>query len=115
MRRTQKSKGQLLGVSWPGFLLCRKWSGLAESPSFGNNNDTNIFCLLNNSQNEVTSEQVTPRAVAAPAEENLGNLVAARKVHDCFRRIIAFQDSRFYMEISREIQVFVDSFAIMFW
>ena len=92
-----------------------RWCLLAGSFSFGNNNDTNIFCLLNNSQNEVTSEQVTPRAIAAPAKKDLRNLIAARKVHDCFRRIIPFQDPRFDMEISRKIQVFVHSFAILFW
>src|SRR5579872_3598486 len=45
-----------------------RWSLLAGAFSFSNNNDTNILCLLNNSQSEVTSEQVTPRAIAAPAK-----------------------------------------------
>src|ERR1700740_3693338 len=88
-----------------------RWSLLAESFSFGNNNDANVFCLLNNSQNEVTSEQVTPRAIATSAKKDLRNLIAARKVHDCFCRIITFQYPRFDMEISREVQVFFKSVA----
>ena len=47
------------------------------------------------------------------SEEDLRNLIAARKVHDCFRSIIAFQDSRFDMEIPREVQVLFDSFPIL--
>jgi hypothetical protein len=50
--------------------------------------------------------------MVAAAEENLRNLIAARKIHDCFRSIVAFQDSRFDMKIPREVQMFVDSFPI---
>jgi len=48
--------------------------------------------------------------MVAPAEEDLRNLIAARKIHDCFRGVIAFQDPRFDMEISREAQVLSTAF-----
>jgi hypothetical protein len=41
-------------------LFSYKRGGLAGSLSFGNNDHPNIFCLLNDPQNEVTSEQATP-------------------------------------------------------
>ncbi len=40
--------------------------------------------------------------MAATAEEDLRNLIMARKVHNCFSNVIAFQDSRLDMEISRK-------------
>ena len=52
--------------------------------------------------------------MVAATEEDLRNLIAARKVHDRFRSIVTFQDSRFDMEISREVQMLFDSFSICF-
>ena len=48
-------------------------------------------------------------------EEDLRNLIAARKVHDCFRSIVAFQDSRFDVEISREVQVLFHRVPVLCW
>ena len=53
--------------------------------------------------------------MVAAAEEDLRNVITARKVYDCFRRIIAFQDSCFDMEISRKVQVLCDSISILLW
>ena len=88
-------------------------TGLLGLPSFGDNDYPNILGFLNDPQIEVTSEEGSPRAVAGPAEEDLRNLIAARKVHDCFRSIIAFQDSRLDMQVSREVQVLFDCFTIL--
>ena len=92
-----------------------RWSLLARSRSFGNNDHPNIFCLPNDPQNKVSSEQATPRATVAAAEEDLRNLITARKVYDCLRSIVTFQDSRFDMEISRKAQVLFDSISILLW
>ena len=51
--------------------------------------------------------------MAWPAEENLRNLIAARKVDDGIGRIIAFQDARFDMQVSREVQVLFECFTIL--
>ena len=53
--------------------------------------------------------------MVAAAEEYLRYLIAVRKVRDCFRSIIAFQDSRFDMEISREVQVLFHRVPILCW
>ena len=53
--------------------------------------------------------------MVAAAQEDLRNLITARKIYDCFRSIIAFQDSCFDMEISRKVQVFCDSISILLW
>src|ERR1035441_6140275 len=76
-----------------------RWSLLARSRSFGNNDHPNIFCLPNDPHNKVSSEQANPRATVAAAEEDLRNLITARKVYDCLRSIVTFQDSRFDMEV----------------
>jgi len=39
----------------------------------------------------------------AATEEDLGNLISARKIGDSFRGVIALQDSRLDMEISCKI------------
>ena len=82
--------------------ICQS-QGLVGSRSFGNNDDPNIFRLANDSQNEISSEQAAPRAMIAAAEEDLRNLITACKVDDPFRGIIALQDSRLDMEISRKV------------
>jgi len=53
--------------------------------------------------------------MVAAAEEDLRNLIAARKVHDRFCGVIAFQDSCFDMEISRKVQVLFHCVPILRW
>ena len=53
--------------------------------------------------------------MVAAAEEDLRNLITARKVYDYSRSIIAFHNSGFNMKISRKVQVLFDSIPILLW
>jgi hypothetical protein len=87
----------------PVELTIPQWHELVGPLSFGNNDHPNIFRLANDSQNEISSEQPAPGAMIAATEEDLRNLISARKIDDPFRGVIALQDSRLDMEVSREI------------
>ena len=106
-------EGSILFCQWPVTSNLLDWNGLVGPSSFGDNDHTDIYCLPNDPQNQVSSEEATPQAMVAAAEEDVRNLITARKVHNCFRSIIPFQYPRFDMEISRKVQMLFDSIPIL--
>jgi hypothetical protein len=81
---------------------------LIGSPSFGDDDHTNVLSLPNDPQNDVSTKQAAPPAIVTPAEKYLCNLIAARKIDDRFRRVTAFQFARFDMKIPCKIQMSLD-------
>jgi len=89
-------------------LLAGGWQMLVLP--FSDDDHANIFGLSNDLQNQIIAQQTAPGALFWTAEKDLRDLIAAGKLENRFRRVIAFQGPRLDVKISGEVKVFFDGF-----
>ena len=78
--------------------------------TFSDDNHANIFGLPDDLQNQILAQQTVPRVMFGTAEKDLRDLIAASKLKDRFRGVLALQSPRFDMKISGKVEVFFDRF-----
>ena len=93
--------------------LAREQNPLAggrQMLTFRDDNHANVFGLPNDLQNQIIAQEMGPGAMFWTAQKDLRDLIAARKIEDSFRGVIAFQLSRFDVKIPGEVEVFFQRF-----
>jgi hypothetical protein len=77
--------------------------------AFGDDGHADVFGLANDAQNQVRAKQATQEiTLGGPSYEDLGNLIAARKIDDGFGAIVSLQHSRLNVKIFGKVQMLLN-------
>src|ERR1051325_6223225 len=76
--------------------------------------DLHVLGKGNNSPDKVSGQRGKPAPVPRPCKKDLRNLISAREIHQRRSGVLTFEDSSFYVQVAREVQVPVNGFAVAF-